>query len=69
MKDILRDFFAGSLIVATGFLASLLLLIVLGVLWILFHILGALLVVVFYVFLFFAAVWLVGHLFRKARKG
>lgn len=69
MKDIVRDFFAGSLIIAAGFIASLLLLIILGVLWVVFHVLGAIFVAVFFVFLFFAAVWLVGFLYRKARKG
>ena len=69
MAHILRDFFAGSVIVAGGLIVSLAALIPFLILWIFFNVLGFLVKVMFYIFLFFAAVWSVGYLFRMLTEG
>jgi hypothetical protein len=66
---ILRDLFAGSVIVAVGLVLSLAALILFLLLWIFFSILGALVQIMFYVFLFFAALWIIGYGYRKLKEG
>ncbi|HEY3276419.1 MAG TPA: hypothetical protein VGJ94_07340 [Syntrophorhabdaceae bacterium] len=69
MGRVLRDFFAGSMIVAAGFILSLAALILFLILWLIFNILGFFVKILFYIFLFFAALWGVGYLYRNLREG
>ena len=68
MAHILRDFFTGSAIVAVGGIFSLVLLIFFLALWVFFNILGIFAAVFFYIFLFFAAIWLIGFTARKIKE-
>lgn len=65
MSHIIKDFFRGSLILVAGILLSFVIFIVLLILWIFLNILGALVWVFFVVFLFLAAVWLIGYIYRN----
>lgn len=66
MAHVLKDLLMGSTIVLLGMVLSLFAALVLFILWIFFHLLGALLCVFFFIFLFFFALWLIGFLYRKA---
>ncbi len=68
MAHIIKDFFMGSILLAAGIVLSFAAFIVLFVLWIFLNILGALVWVFLIVFLFFAAIWLIGYIFRKIRE-
>ena len=65
MSHIIKDFFRGSLILAAGIVLSFVIFIVLLILWIFLNILGALVWVFFVAFLFLAAVWLIGYIYRN----
>jgi hypothetical protein len=67
VAHIVRDFLAGSVIVAACTLISLVALILFLFLWIFFHIVGYLVMAALYVFLFFAAVWFIGFAYRKLK--
>jgi len=67
MAHIIKDFFKGSLILVAGIVLSFAIFIVLLILWIFLNILGALVWVFFVVFLFLAAVWLIGYIYRNIR--
>ena len=67
MAHILKDVLMGSTIVVLGMVASLVAALVLFILWIFFHLMGVLVCVFFFIFLFFSALWLIGFLYRKGR--
>jgi hypothetical protein len=69
VAHILRDFFTGGAIMLGAAVCSLIALLVFLVCWIFFHVLGFLVLVFLFIFLFFAAVWLTGFLYRKMREG
>jgi hypothetical protein len=69
VAHIVRDLLAGSVIVAAGTAISLAALILFLFLWVFFHIVGYLVPAALYVFLFFAAVWLIGFAYRKLKGG
>jgi hypothetical protein len=68
LAHILKDFFTGSLVIAAGLIISFLALLVLILLWIFFHILGALVWIFLLLFLFFGVVWFIGLMYRKIRE-
>jgi hypothetical protein len=67
MSHIVRDLFTGSVIVIAGLALSLFGLLVLVILWAVFHILNILFWIFLYIFLFFVLIWFIGFLFHKAR--
>jgi archaellum biogenesis protein FlaJ (TadC family) len=68
VAHVLKDLLMGSTIVLAGMLLSLAASIVFLILWLFFHLLGPLLCVFFFIFLFFFALWLIGFVYRKARE-
>jgi hypothetical protein len=68
MAHILKDVLMGSTIVVLGMVVSLVAALVLLILWIFFHLLGALLCVFFVIFLFFFGLWIIGFLYRKTKE-
>ncbi len=68
VAHLIRDMLTGTTIVVLGMLASLVASILLLFLWLFFHVLGALAAAFFVILLFFAALWLVGFLYRKLKE-
>jgi uncharacterized membrane protein YbhN (UPF0104 family) len=68
MSHVIKDFFAGSLILVVLSLSALLGFILFFILNIFFHMFGALVIVFLIIFLFFFAIWLIGFLFRRLRE-
>lgn len=68
MSHIIKDFFTGSLILVVLLIASFLGFILFFILNFVFHIFGALVIVFLIVFLFFAAIWLIGYLYRQFKE-
>jgi len=67
MSHIIKDFLTGSAILVAGILLSFAAFIILLILWIFLNILGAFVWVFFIVFLFLAAVWLIGYIYRSIK--
>jgi hypothetical protein len=67
MSHIIKDFLAGSAILTAGIILSFAAFILLFILWIFLNILGAFVWVFFIVFLFLAAIWLIGYIYRNIR--
>jgi small-conductance mechanosensitive channel len=67
MSHIIKDFLTGSAILVAGILLSFAAFIILLILWIFLNILGAFVWVFFIVFLFLAAVWLIGYIYRNIK--
>jgi hypothetical protein len=67
MSQIIKDFLAGSAILIAGIIISFAAFIVLFILWVFLHILGVFVWVFLIVFLFLAAIWLIGYIYRKMR--
>jgi len=67
MSHLIKDFLTGSAILISGIIISFAAFIVLFILWIFLHILGAFVWVFLIVFLFLAAIWLIGYIYRMIR--
>ena len=68
MGHALKDFVAGTLLVAAGLLAGIAVLIVFFILGLFFHVLAFLASALFFVMLLVLAVWFVGFAYRKAKE-
>ncbi len=68
MGHVLKDFVAGTFLVAAGLLAGIAVLIVFFILGLFFHILAFLASALFFVMLLVLAVWFVGFAYRKAKE-
>ena len=64
----LKDFIAGTFLVAAGLAAGIAVLIVFFVLGIFFHVLAFFASALFFVMLLVLAVWFVGFAYRKAKE-
>ena len=68
MGHVLRDFVAGTFLVAAGLVAGVAVLIVFFVLGLFFHVLAFFASALFFVVLLVLAVWFVGFAYRKAKE-
>ena len=68
MGHVLKDFVAGTFLVAAGLLAGIAVLIVFFILGLFFHIFAFLASALFFVMLLVLAVWFVGFAYRKAKE-
>jgi hypothetical protein len=68
MGHVLKDFVAGTFLVAAGLLAAVAVLILFFILGLFFHVLAFLASALFLVMLLAPAVWFVGFAYRKARE-
>ncbi len=68
MAHVLKDLMTGGAVIIAGVFLSLIAIIVLSILGLLFHIIGFVAMGLFFLFLFFFAVWLVGFLYRKIKE-
>lgn len=68
MTRVLKDFVKGGVLVVAGIVFGCIALIVLFLLGLLFQVIGIFAVVLFFVFLFFFSIWLVGFLYRKIKE-
>jgi hypothetical protein len=68
MAHVIKDLATGTVVIIVGICAFIALSIVLFVLGIALHIIGAIASVVFFVALVFLSIWLVGFAYRKIKE-
>ena len=68
MGHVLKDFVAGTFLVAAGLLAAVAVLILFFILGLFFHVLAFLASALFFVMLLVLAVWFMGFAYRKAKE-